>query len=120
MADTETVGTAIIFPEKENCCDTGTTNSTTKWKSEADRNLDETLKVLDPEDRLMKRFQDALKAHLTRIDQRLSEDILNLVSFSMLILKLTTVPKNILAGPKHPKKKIQYDRVLSNANIIRK
>lgn len=40
----------------------------------------ESLKVLDPDDPLMKRFQDALENHLLRIDLRLSQDITQLVS----------------------------------------
>ncbi|XP_058799375.1 coiled-coil domain-containing protein 40 [Phymastichus coffea] len=42
-----------------------------KWIS----NVDENLKILDPDDPLMKRFQDALKSHLLRIDNKLSEEI---------------------------------------------
>ncbi|KAH0540643.1 coiled-coil domain-containing protein 40-like [Cotesia glomerata] len=35
----------------------------------------ESLKVLDPEDPLMKRFQEALKAHLVKINKNLTEEI---------------------------------------------
>lgn len=40
----------------------------------------ESLKVLDPDDPLMKRFQEALKAHLVKINKNLSEEINELVS----------------------------------------
>ncbi|XP_012273583.1 coiled-coil domain-containing protein 40 [Orussus abietinus] len=39
---------------------------------------EELLQVLDPDDPLMKRFQDALQKHLLRIDKKLSEEILEL------------------------------------------
>ncbi|XP_014234800.1 coiled-coil domain-containing protein 40 [Trichogramma pretiosum] len=36
---------------------------------------EDTFKILDPDDPLMKRFQDALKSHLQRIDGKLEEEI---------------------------------------------
>lgn len=39
----------------------------------------ELLKVLDPDDPLMRRFQEALRAHLLRVDERLTIDIRELV-----------------------------------------
>ncbi|CAB0035150.1 unnamed protein product [Trichogramma brassicae] len=36
---------------------------------------EDTFKILDPDDPLMKRFQDALKSHLQRIDGKLDEEI---------------------------------------------
>lgn len=36
--------------------------------------------VLNPDDSLMKKFQDALREHLTRVDKKLSDEILELVS----------------------------------------
>lgn len=36
-------------------------------------------KVLDPDDPLMKRFQDALNEHLLRVDNKLSQEILEMV-----------------------------------------
>ena len=39
-------------------------------------------KILDPNDPLMKRFQDALQAHLTRINNKLSDEIFDLVLFN--------------------------------------
>jgi len=36
--------------------------------------------VLDPDDSLMKKFQDALRTHLIRVDDRLSSEISELVS----------------------------------------
>lgn len=35
--------------------------------------------ILDPDDPLMKRFQESLKSHLTRIDDKLQEEIFDLV-----------------------------------------
>lgn len=35
--------------------------------------------VLDPDDSLMKRFQNALREHLIRVDNKLSSEILDLV-----------------------------------------
>lgn len=52
--------------------------------------LDETpsqLKILDPNDPIMKRFQDALRAHLTRIDNKLSEEIHELVGYKFTSIK---------------------------------
>lgn len=48
------------------------------WNNDEDNN--ESLKVLDPDDPLMKRFQDALKAQLMKINERLLKDIDELVS----------------------------------------
>lgn len=36
--------------------------------------------VLDPNDSLMKKFQDALREHLSRVDKKLSDEILEFVS----------------------------------------
>lgn len=36
--------------------------------------------VLDPDDSLMKKFQNALREHLIRVDNRLNSEILDLVS----------------------------------------
>lgn len=47
------------------------------WKDETQTQL----KILDPNDPIMNRFQDALRAHLTRIDNKLSEEIHELVCF---------------------------------------
>lgn len=41
----------------------------------------ESLKVLDPDDPLMKRFQDALKAHLIKVNDGLTKDINELASY---------------------------------------
>lgn len=38
-----------------------------------------TLNVLNPDDKLMEKFQKTLHAHLSRVDNRLTEDILELV-----------------------------------------
>ena len=52
-------------------------------------NLNEdNFKLLDPDDPLMKRFQDALKAHLLRIDNKLSDEIKELVSFKINITEI--------------------------------
>lgn len=40
----------------------------------------ESLKVLDPDDPLMKRFQETLRAHLMKINNKLTEEINELVS----------------------------------------
>lgn len=36
--------------------------------------------VLDPDDSLMKKFQNALREHLVRVDNKLNSEILELVS----------------------------------------
>ena len=38
-----------------------------------------TLNILDPDDKLMKKFQETLRLHLLHIDNKLSEEIFNLV-----------------------------------------
>ncbi|XP_016844861.1 coiled-coil domain-containing protein 40-like isoform X2 [Nasonia vitripennis] len=43
-----------------------------QWMTDVDENQ---FKILDPDDPLMKRFQDALKSHLLRIDNKLSDEI---------------------------------------------
>ena len=56
-------------------------NTRYEWREEPiNSTMGETLKILDPDDPLMKRFQEALKTHLTRINGKLTEDILDLVS----------------------------------------
>jgi hypothetical protein len=45
--------------------------------------------VLDPDDSLMKKFQDALRAHLIRVDDRLSSEISELVSTRQLVLVIS-------------------------------
>lgn len=40
---------------------------------------DEHFTVLDPEDPSMKKFQEALKSHLTRLDNQLADEIYDLV-----------------------------------------
>jgi hypothetical protein len=70
------------------------TNETYQWRSSVhyDENTlsptkqqwidnfdDDKFKILDPDDPLMKRFQDALKLHLVRIDNKLSNEIKELV-----------------------------------------
>lgn len=40
-----------------------------------------TLNVLDPDDKLMKKFQTTLHTHLLRVNNKLSEEILNLVRY---------------------------------------
>lgn len=50
-----------------------------KWMANVD---EDNFQILDPDDPLMKRFQDALKSHLSRIDNRLSEEIHELVSIT--------------------------------------
>lgn len=42
--------------------------------------------VLDPDDSLMKKFQNALREHLTRVDKKLSDEILELVSLFLYLL----------------------------------
>lgn len=39
-----------------------------------------TLHILNPNDNLMKKFQETLHVHLLHVDNKLSEEILNLVS----------------------------------------
>jgi len=40
--------------------------------------------VLDPDDSLMKKFQNALREHLVRVDNKLNSEILELVSTRIL------------------------------------
>lgn len=40
--------------------------------------------VLDPDDSLMKKFQNALREHLVRVDNKLNSEILDLVNISLL------------------------------------
>lgn len=47
-----------------------------QWMTDED---EEKFKILDPDDPLMKRFQDALKSHLLRIDNKLADEISELV-----------------------------------------
>lgn len=47
-----------------------------QWVTDVD---EEKFKILDPDDPLMKRFQDALKSHLRRIDNKLTDEISELV-----------------------------------------
>lgn len=48
--------------------------------SRIDANSVEIPNVLHPDDSLMKKFQDALRDHLIRIDNKLNSEILDLVS----------------------------------------
>lgn len=43
----------------------------------------QTPNVLDPDDSLMKKFQNALREHLVRVDDRLNGEILELVSIGI-------------------------------------
>lgn len=42
--------------------------------------------VLDPDDTLMKKFQNALREHLVRVDNRLNNEILELVSMCIFFI----------------------------------
>lgn len=54
-----------------------------QWMADFD---EDKFKILDPDDPLMKRFQDALKSHLLRIDDKLSSEISELVRDTHLII----------------------------------
>lgn len=51
--------------------------------------------VLDPDDSLMKRFQDALREHLARVDDRLSSEIVELVSIIRTHIHVTYMYKGL-------------------------
>lgn len=81
MDEDTRASTHAITPEDQLHSDSQMENSVLRWKEETTKiSMDEAPHVLDPEDPLMKRFQNALKAHLMRIERKLSEDIVELVS----------------------------------------
>ena len=49
-------------------------------------------KILEPNDPLMKRFQDALQAHLNRINNKLADEIFDIVGvLHFIILKMSII-----------------------------
>lgn len=56
-----------------------------QWMTDLDENQ---FKILDPDDPLMKRFQDALKSHLLRINNKLSDEISELVRYIIYLYTL--------------------------------
>jgi len=62
-----------------------------EWTRSIDAVADQVVhtNVLDPDDSLMKKFQDALRAHLIRVDDRLSSEISELVSTRQLVLVIS-------------------------------
>lgn len=67
---------------QENLFDASMQQSETKPSTKlwVDTKLTQVPNVLNPDDSLMKKFQDALQEHLTRVDKKLSDEILELVS----------------------------------------
>lgn len=64
-----------------------TDNNIEQAETEVTKMLTESLNVpnvLDPDDSLMKKFQNALREHLIRVDNKLNSEILELVSIRIL------------------------------------